>query len=119
MQPNHPRAHYGLGTSYAMMGNHEDAKHYYENAITYDSEFLSPYINLANIHMASGNLVEAKNLLKIALLKNPSLAGVHKNLVLIFMQEKDITNATNHLKEYLRIMPMAPDALAIKSFFIL
>jgi tetratricopeptide (TPR) repeat protein len=116
MQPNHPKAHYGLGTSYAMMGNHEDAKHYYENAITYDSEFLSPYINLANIHMASGNLVEAKNLLKIVLLKNPSLPGVHKNLGLIFMQEKDIASATNHFKEYLRIMPMAPDSLAIKSF---
>tara|TARA_B110000438_G_scaffold71092_1_gene71290 strand:+ start:1748 stop:3823 length:2076 start_codon:yes stop_codon:yes gene_type:complete len=117
MQPNHPRAHYGLGTSYAMMGNDEDAKRYYKNAIIYDSEFLSPYINLANIHMASGNLVAAKNLLKIVLLKNPSLAGVHKNLGLIYMQEKDIANAKNHLKEYLRIMPMAQDALAIKSFF--
>ena len=66
--------------------------------------------------MASGNLVAAKNLLKTVLLKNPSLAGVHKNLGLIYMQEKDIANATNHLKEYLRIMPMAQDALAIKSF---
>jgi protein O-mannosyl-transferase len=116
MQPNHPKANFGLGTSYAMMGNNKDAKKYYKNAITYDPEFLSPYINLANILMLTGNLVEAKKLLKIVLLKNPNLAGVHKNIGLILIQEKDITNASNHLKEYLRLMPMAPDALAIKSF---
>ena len=52
----------------------------------------------------------------IDLLKNPDLAGVHKNLGLIFMQEKDAKNASEYFREYLRLMPMAPDALAIKSF---
>ena len=116
MQPRHPKAHFGLATSYAMMGKQEEAKQHYENAIAYDSEFLSPYINLANLHMATGNTMEAKNLLKIVLLKNPTLAGVHKNLGLIFMQEKDMKNASEHFNEYLRLMPAAPDALAIKSF---
>jgi len=116
MQPRHPKAHFGLATSYAMMGRQEEAKQYYENAIVYDPEFLPPYINLANLHMATGNPEEAKNLLKRVLLKNPSLAGVHKNLGLIFMQEKDVNSASLHLKEYLRLMPMAPDAMAIKSF---
>jgi tetratricopeptide (TPR) repeat protein len=116
MQPSHPKAHFGLATSYAMMGKQEEAKQHYENAIAYDSEFLSPYINLANLHMVIGNTMEAKNLLKMVLLKNPSLAGVHKNLGLIFMQEKDMNNASEHFKEYLRLMPTAPDALAIKSF---
>ena len=116
MQPRHSKAHFGLGTAYAMMGKHGEAKQYYENAVAYDPEFLSPYINLANLHMASGNAIEAKSLLKIVLLKKPNLASVHKNLGLIFMQEKDIYNATKHLKEYLRLMPMAPDAMAIKSF---
>ena len=116
MQPRHPKAHFGLGTSYAMMGKLGRAKQYYENAIAYDPEFLSPYINLANLYMTTGNSAEAKNLLKIVLSKNPGLAGVHKNLGLIFMQEKSINNASKHLKEYLRLMPMAPDAMAIKSF---
>ena len=116
MQPRHPKAHFGLGTSYAMMNKLEGAKQYYENAIAYDPEFLSPYINLANLHMTTGNSAGAKNLLKIVLSKNPGLAGVHKNLGLIFMQEKNINNASKHLKEYLRLMPMAPDAMAIKSF---
>ncbi len=116
MQPRHPKAHFGLATSYAMMGKKEEAKQHYENAITYDPEFLSPYINLANLHMATGNTMEAKNLLKMVLLKNPNLAGVHKNLGLIFMQEEDMNDASEHFKEYLRLMPTAPDALAIKSF---
>jgi protein O-mannosyl-transferase len=116
MQPKHPKAHFGLGTVYAMMGNHGEAKQYYKNAIAYDPEFLSPYINLANLHMASGNAIEAKTLLKMVLLKKPNLAGVHKNLGLIYMQEKDTNNASKHLNEYIRLMPMAKDAMAIKSF---
>jgi tetratricopeptide (TPR) repeat protein len=116
MQPRHPKAHFGLATSYAMMGKQEEAKQHYENAIAYDPGFLSPYINLANLHMTTGNTMEAKNLLKMVLLKNPNLAGVHKNLGLILMQEKDMNNASEHFREYLRLMPMASDALAIKSF---
>jgi Tfp pilus assembly protein PilF len=98
------------------MGKQEEAKQYYENAIAYDPGFLSPYINLANLHMTTGNTMEAKNLLKMVLLKNPNLAGVHKNLGLILMQEKDMNNASEHFREYLRLMPTASDALAIKSF---
>ena len=116
MQPRHPKAHFGLATSYAMMGKQEEAKQHYKNAIAYDPGFLSPYINLANLHMTTGNTMEAKNLLKMVLLKNPNLAGVHKNLGLILMQEKDMNNASEHFREYLRLMPMASDALAIKSF---
>jgi len=116
MQPRHPKAHFGLATSYAMLGKQEEAKQHYENAITYDPGFLSPYINLANLHMTTGNIMEAKNLLKMVLLKNPNLAGVHKNLGLILMQEKDMNNASEHFREYLRLMPTASDALTIKSF---
>ena len=116
MQPRHPKAHFGLGTSYAMMNKLERAKQYYENAIAYDPEFLSPYINLANLHMVAGEIAEAKNLLTMVLLKDPGLAGVHKNLGLILLQENDLNNATEHLKEYLRLLPSAPDAPAIKSF---
>jgi tetratricopeptide (TPR) repeat protein len=116
MQPRHPKANFGLATSYAMMGKQEEAKQYYQNTITYDPDFLSSYINLANIHMTTGNTVEAKKLLQMVLLKNKNLAGVHKNLGLIFIQEKDFNNASKFLKEYLRLMPMAPDAVAIKSF---
>ena len=116
MQPRHPKAHFGLATSYAMLGKQEEAKQHYENAIAYDPGFLSPYINLANLHMTTGNIMEAKNLLKMVLLKNPNLAGVHKNLGLILMQEKDMNNASEHFREYLRLMPTASDALTIKSF---
>ncbi len=116
MQPRHPKAHFGLGTSYAMMGKYDDAKEYYENAITYDPDFLSPYINLANLHMTNGNSLEAKNLLKKVLSKKPGLAGVHKNLGLIFMQENDNDNTLKHFQEYLRLMPLAPDAPVIRSF---
>ena len=66
--------------------------------------------------MANGNTMEAKILFKKVLLKNPDLAGVHKNLGLIFLQEGDATSAAEQFKKYLHLMPMAPDALAIKSF---
>ena len=93
MQPKNPKAHFGLGISHAMIGKQEEAKQNYENAIVYDPEFLSPYIHLANLHMANGETVEAKKLLKIVLLKERDLAGVYKNMGLIF---------------YRKVMPLMP-----------
>jgi Flp pilus assembly protein TadD len=116
MQPTHSKAHFGIGTAYAMMGEKEEAKSYYENAIIYDPEFISPYINLANLNMSTGEIETAKNLLLTALLKKPNLAGVHKNLGLILLQEKNIIGASKHLREYIRLMPLAPDAEKIQSF---
>jgi hypothetical protein len=43
------------------------------------------------------------------------MAGVHKNLGLIFLQENDFNNALQHLREYLRLAPVALDAEAIQS----
>jgi tetratricopeptide (TPR) repeat protein len=116
MQPTHPKAHFGMGTAYAMMGKKEEAKNHYENAIVYDPEFISPYINLANLNMSIGKIEKAKKLLLTVLLKKPDLAGVHKNLGLILLQEKDIKGASKHLREYIRLMPLAPDSKAIQSF---
>ena len=116
MQPTHPKAHFGMGTAYAMMGKKEEAKSYYENAISYDPEFISPYINLANLSMSLGEIETAKKLLLTVLLKNPDLAVVHKNLGLILLQEKDIKGASKHLREYIRLMPLAKDSKAIQSF---
>ena len=65
--------------------------------------------------MATGKTVEAKNLLTEVLLRNPDFAGAHKNLGIIFLQENDFKNASHHLKEYLRLIPLAPDAPAIQS----
>jgi tetratricopeptide (TPR) repeat protein len=116
MQPTHPKAHFGMGTAYAMMGKKEEAKSYYESAIIYDPEFISPYINLANLNMSVGEIETAKKLLLTVLLKKPNLAGVHKNLGLILLQEKDIIGASKHLREYIRLMPLATDSKAIQSF---
>ena len=116
MQPTHPKAHFGMGTAYAMIGKKEEAKSYYESAIIYDPEFISPYINLANLNMSVGEIETAKKLLLTVLLKKPALAGVHKNLGLILLQEKDIKGASKHLREYIRLMPLATDAKAIQSF---
>jgi tetratricopeptide (TPR) repeat protein len=98
------------------MGKKEEAKSYYENAISYDPEFISPYINLANLNMSLGEIETAKKLLLTVLLKNSDLAVVHKNLGLILLQEKDIKGASKHLREYIRLMPLATDSKAIQSF---
>lgn len=116
MKPKNPRAHFGLGVAYSMAGKQKQAKGHYEKAIFYDPEFLSPYINLANLNMAEGKIEESKKLLMKVLSKNPDLAGAYKNLGLIFLQENDLNNASKYFKGYLRLMPLAPDALQIQSF---
>ncbi|MCH8157743.1 MAG: tetratricopeptide repeat protein [Nitrospinae bacterium] len=115
MQPANPKAHFGLGNAYAMLKQPEAAIESYQHAIESDPAFLSPYINLANLNMATGRTDEAKVLLENVLSRQPNVAGVHKNLGLIYLQEKDSANAVRHLKEYLRLTPQAPDASAIRS----
>ena len=66
--------------------------------------------------MSVGEIETAKKLLLTVLLKKPKLAGVHKNLGLILLQEKDIKGASKHLREYIRLMPLATDSKAIQSF---
>ncbi|KMP10374.1 hypothetical protein UR09_06425 [Candidatus Nitromaritima sp. SCGC AAA799-A02] len=115
MQPRNSKALFGLGTAQAMIGQTEAARKTYQRAIEYDPDFLSPYINLANLYMAAGRSAEAKALLEKVLLKQPGMAGIHKNLGLIYLQENDPENGARHLREYLRLAPQAPDAMAIRS----
>ena len=106
MQPNHARARFGLGNAYAVQGQLDRAYAEYQQSAALDPAFVFPHVNMANIEMQKGNIESAIEIYNRLLVREPELAGIHKNLGMIFYQfKKDRDNAAFHFKESLRLEP--------------
>jgi protein O-mannosyl-transferase len=115
MQPHHPKARFGLGNAYAMQGQFDKAYAEFERSATEDPEFVFPQVNMANIQMQKGNVDRAIAIYNAVLAHKPNLAGIHKNLGMIFYQfKKDADQAVLHFQESLRLEPRQPQAQIIQ-----
>jgi protein O-mannosyl-transferase len=111
MQPDHARARFGLGNAYAMQGQFDKAYAEFEQSALLDPEFVFPEVNMANIQMQKGNVDQAIDIYSEVLARKPKLAGIHKNLGMIYYQfKKDADKAVFHFKESLRLEPQQPQA---------
>ncbi len=111
MQPAHARARFGLGNAHAMQGQLDKAYAEFEQSAILDPEFVFPQVNMANIQMQKGNVDQAIDIYNGVLLRKPELAGIHKNLGMIFYQfKKDVDKAAFHFEESLRLEPNQPQA---------
>jgi tetratricopeptide (TPR) repeat protein len=116
MQPDHARARFGLGNAYAVQGKLDRAYAEFQKSALLDPEFVFPQVNMANIEMQKGNIESAVEIYNRLLLHNPKLAGIHKNLGMIFYQfKKNRARAAFHFKESLRLEPNQPQAEAMRS----
>lgn len=116
MQPHHARARFGLGNVYAMQGQFDKAYAEFEQSAAQDPEFIFPEVNMANIQMQKGNVDQAILIYNEILARKPELAGIHKNLGMIYSQfKKDDAKATFHFKESLRLEPNQPQAPIIQN----
>jgi protein O-mannosyl-transferase len=111
MQPDHARARFGLGNAYAMQGQFDKAYAEFERSAEVEPEFVFPQVNMANIQMQKGNVDQAIAIYNAVLSRNPELAGIHKNLGMIYYQfKKDVDKAAFHFQESLRLEPLQPQA---------
>ncbi len=116
MQPDHARARFGLGNAYAVQGQLDLAYAEYQRSAALDPAFVFPQVNMANIEMQKGNIKRAIEIYNGVLSRNPKLAGIHKNLGMIFYQfKKDRAKAAFHFEESLRLEPDQPQAAVIRS----
>ena len=119
MQPNHSRAHFGLGNAMMMKGQLDLALLEYRVSGKLDSTFALPYMNMANIQMQIKNIPAAIENYKKALQIKPDMFAVHLSLGMIYYQFKnDIPTALGYLKEAFRLSPTKPDATRIKSLIV-
>ena len=116
MQPNHAKARFGLGNAYAMLGNFDLALIEFQQSARLDPTFIFPAVSIANIHLQRGNIDAAIGTYNEILSHQPEIAGVHKNLGMIFYQVKlDAEKAAFHFQESLRLEPNQPQAPVIQS----
>jgi protein O-mannosyl-transferase len=116
MQPDHARARFGLGNAYAVQGQLDPAYAEYQRSAALDPAFVFPKVNMANIEMQKGNIEKAIEIYNGILSRDPKLAGIHKNLGMIFYQfKKDRAKAAFHFEESLRLEPDQPQATVLRS----
>jgi tetratricopeptide (TPR) repeat protein len=116
MQPNHSKAHFGLGNGLMMKGDLDLALAEYRKSAQLDPKFAFPYLNIANIQMQTKNIPAAIENFEKALSINPSMPAAHLSLGMVYHQfQRNKEKTLEHLKESLRLAPDQPRAGPIQS----
>ena len=119
MQPNHPRAHFGLGNALMMKGQLDLAMLEYRISGKLDPTFALPYMNMASIQMQTKNISAAIENYEKALKINPNLPAIHLSLGMIYYQfMNNAPKALGYLKEALRLNPNQQGASRLKSLIV-
>ncbi|MFQ5674022.1 MAG: tetratricopeptide repeat protein [Nitrospinales bacterium] len=115
MRPDYARAWFGLGNAYSMNREYDQAIAAYRQAIQLNPGYLFPRINLAATYMQMGKMDEARAVYEKILILKPNLAGVHKNLGLIYARRKNgLLKALHHFQRSLTLDANQPQAGAIR-----
>jgi protein O-mannosyl-transferase len=111
LQPKLDKAYLGLGR--AFIGAKENAKaiEAFKKAIELNPSSLSSNINLATTYLSVGNIDDSILTFNRILERFPKIAGIHKNLGLIYYQHKqNPQKALHHFKESLKLEENQPQA---------
>ncbi len=119
LQPNNVRGYFGLGNVYAYSNQFDQAIEIFKKGIEADPNYLLTYVNLATAQMQSGKIEDAIKTYQQILKKNPGIAGVHKNLGLIYAQHQpNIQKAIFHFEKSLDLDPQQPEAPIIQNVLL-
>lgn len=116
LQPKLSKAYLGLGR--AFLGAKENAKaiEAFQKAVDLKPSSLSANVNLATAHLNVGNIDDSILIFDRILNRFPKIAGIHKNLGLIYYQhKKNPKKAIYHFKESLKLDEKQPQATQIRS----
>src|SRR6185369_543007 len=80
VDPDHYRAHHGIGIGLYKSGNTTEAIKHFRRAISINLEYFEAYNNLGNLMRESGNLEEALQLFSIGKAIRPDAAIIHSNI---------------------------------------
>jgi len=116
MQPQNAKAYFGLGNAYILKNDIEKGLEAYKKSSEIDPAYLSPNINAGSIQIQKGRIDDALETFRNLAEHYPRIAGVHKNLGVIYYQHKnDYAKAAHHFTEYLKLEPEAEDARIIRN----
>ncbi len=116
LQPRLDKAYLGLGR--AFLGAKEGAKaiEAFQKAVELNPSSLSANVNLATAYLNLGNIDDSVSIFNRILKRFPKIAGIHKNLGLIYYQhKKNPQKAIYHFRESLKLDEDQPQANQIRS----
>jgi tetratricopeptide (TPR) repeat protein len=107
--PDNALAHYHLGFSYGLTGQHQQELGEYRDAIDLGLDDWQLFLNLGLLYLESGNPHEAMQVLKLATLLGPDRAETHFNLGVAFQRLAMLPDAEQELLLSLQIDPTQAD----------
>ncbi len=107
--PDNALAHYHLGFSYGLMGQHQQELTEYRDAIDLGLDDWQLFLNLGLLYLEAGNVHEAMQVLKLATLLGPERAETHFNLAIAYQRLAMLPNAEQELLLSLQIDPNQVD----------
>ena len=107
--PDNALAHYHLGFSYGLLGQHQQELSEYRDAIDLGLDDWQLFLNLGLLYLEAGNVHEAMQVLKLATLLGPDRAETHFNLGLAYQRLAMLPEAEQELLLSLQIDPNQVD----------
>ena len=115
LQPQNYRGYFQLGNAYMSQGRFKEAVQAYQRTLERKPDYLPALVNLAAAQMQGGEVDAALATYEALLKQAPDIAGVHKNLGLIYTRIKpNREKALFHFRESLRLDPAQPEAAGIR-----
>jgi tetratricopeptide (TPR) repeat protein len=99
---------YTLGLAHESAGNAEVAEAAYQKAISLDSKYMRPRINLGSLYLSQGNIEEALRCLNDAFAVEPANFEVNNNLGAVYAKMENWTSSVEHYEQALAKEPNHP-----------
>jgi len=104
-----PEAHINIGLIYLRLQQFDAAEKAYKQSLTLEPEFVSAYVNLADLYRLQGQDSKAEIILKQGLDKIPKksnqAADIHHALGLLYVREKQMKKALSSLSNAVILQP--------------
>jgi tetratricopeptide (TPR) repeat protein len=107
--PDNALAHYHLGFSYGLLGQHQQELTEYRDAIDLGLDDWQLFLNLGLLYLEAGNVHEAMQVLKLATLLGPDRAETHFNLGVAYQRLAKLPEAEQEILLSLQIDPNQVD----------
>jgi tetratricopeptide (TPR) repeat protein len=95
--PGSAEVHNTLGTILQLLGQNENARHAYEQAVALDSHATFALNNLCYLEASEGHVAEAERFCQLALAESPDFEPARNNLTLAYLAGADIATAERQL----------------------
>jgi tetratricopeptide (TPR) repeat protein len=101
--PENALAHYHLGFSYGLMGQHQQELEEYQDAINLGLDDWQLFLNLGLLYLEAGNVHAAMQVLRLATLLGPDRAETHFNLGIAYQRLEMLAEAEQEVLLSLQI----------------